>query len=84
MRIVNVPLGQRRYTIKIGDSLLNRLGAECARLRLGARCAVITDTNVGRQYAKPAYNSLLRAGFEPSLIVVPAGETAKRDRKSVV
>ena len=77
MRIVNVPLGQRRYTIKIGDNLLHRLGPECARLKLGPRCAIITDTNVGRQYAKPAYNSLLRAGFEPSLIVVPAGETAK-------
>jgi len=77
VRIVNVPLGQRRYAIKIGDNLLSRLGAECARLKLGARCAIITDTNVGRQYARPAYNSLLRAGFEPSLIVVPAGETAK-------
>jgi len=78
VRIVNVPLGQRRYPIKIGDSLLHRLGPECARLKLGPRCAIITDTNVGRQYAKPAYDSLLRAGFEPSLIVVPAGETAKR------
>jgi 3-dehydroquinate synthase len=77
VRIVKVPLGQRRYTIKIGDSLLNRLGRECALLKLGSRCAIITDTNVGRQYAKPAYNSLVRAGFEPSLIVVPAGETAK-------
>ena len=77
MRIVNVPLGQRRYTIKIGGALLPHLGTECARLRLGSRCAIITDTNVGRQYAKPAYNSLLRAGFEPALIVVPAGETAK-------
>lgn len=77
MRIVNVPLGPRRYAIKIGDNLVNRLGPECARLKLGARCAIITDTNVGREYAKPAYNSLVRAGFEPSLIVVPAGETAK-------
>ncbi len=77
MRIVKVPLGQRRYAIKIGDHLLNRLGPECARLKLGTRCAIITDTNVGREYAKPAYNSLVRAGYEPSLIVVPAGESAK-------
>ena len=77
MHIVNVPLGQRRYAIKIGDSLLNRLGQECSRLKLGVRCAIITDTNVGRHYAKPAYNALVRSGFEPSLIVVPAGETAK-------
>ena len=31
---------------------------ECARLKLGIRCTIITDTNVGREYAKPAYNSL--------------------------
>lgn len=77
MRSVKVQLGQRSYTIKIGGGLLHRLGAECVRLKLGARCAIITDTNVGRKFAKPAYNSLVRAGFDPSLVIVPAGETAK-------
>ena len=56
---------------------MTQLGRECARLKLGARCAIITDTNVGRRYAKAAFNSLAAAGFSPSLIVVPAGETAK-------
>jgi len=77
VRTVRVPLGNRSYNIKISPDLIGKLGAECARLKLGSRCAIITDTNVGRQYAKPAYNSLLRAGFEPSLIIVPSGETAK-------
>jgi 3-dehydroquinate synthase len=77
VRIVNVPLGSRSYAIKIGPGLLARLGRECQRLKLGRRCAIITDTNVGKHYAKPAFNSLARAGFTPSLVVVPAGETAK-------
>ncbi|HEX5222773.1 MAG TPA: 3-dehydroquinate synthase [Verrucomicrobiae bacterium] len=77
MRTVRVPLGNRSYDIKIAPGLISKLGAECAKLKLGHRCAIITDTNVGREYAKPAYNSLLRAGFEPSLVIVPAGETAK-------
>ena len=77
MRTVKVPLGKRSYDIKIGSGLLSRLGEECARLKLGERCAIITDTNVGRRYAKPAYNSLLKAGFNPGLVTVPAGETAK-------
>ena len=77
MRTVNVPLGNRSYAIRIGSGLLAQLGRECARLKLGERCAIITDTNVGRRYAKPAYESLLKAGFDPSLITVPAGETAK-------
>jgi 3-dehydroquinate synthase len=74
---VPVQLGRRSYAIKIGGGLLARLGGECARLKLGARCAIITDTNVGRRFAKAAFNSLATAGFSPSLIVVPAGETAK-------
>jgi 3-dehydroquinate synthase len=77
VRIVKVPLGIRSYDIKIGSGLIGKLGSECARLKLGQRCAIITDTNVGRQYAKPAYNALVQAGFEPSLVIVPAGETAK-------
>lgn len=77
VRTVRVQLGNRSYDIKIAPGLIPKLGVECARLKLGSRCAIITDTNVGREYAKPAYNSLLRAGFEPSLVIVPAGETAK-------
>ena len=77
MRTVSVQLGNRSYAIKIAPGLLDQLGRECARLKLGARCAIITDTNVGKRYAKAAFNSLATAGFSPSLIVVPAGETAK-------
>jgi 3-dehydroquinate synthase len=75
--IVSVQLGNRSYAIKIGAGLLKQLGSECARLKLGARCAIITDTNVGKRFAKPAFESLVKAGFEPTLITVPAGETAK-------
>jgi 3-dehydroquinate synthase len=77
MRTVKVPLGNRSYDIRIGGGLLARLGAECAKLSLGRRCAIISDTNVAPRYAKAAERSLRAAGFEPFLITVPAGETAK-------
>ncbi len=77
MRVVKVSLGERSYPIHIGPNLLAGLGKDCARLQLGPRCAIITDTNVGKRYAKTAFNSLARAGFAPVLITVPAGETAK-------
>ena len=77
MRTVSVQLGNRSYAIKIAPGLIDQLGRECARLKLGARCAIITDTNVGRRFARAAFNSLANAGFSPSLIVIPAGETAK-------
>src|SRR5581483_6005526 len=77
MRSVKVPLGDRSYEIFIGRGLLAKLGSECARLGLGRRCAVISDRNVARRFAKNALRSLAAAGFEPLLITVPAGETAK-------
>jgi 3-dehydroquinate synthase len=77
VRTVNVPLGHRSYDIKIGAGLLARLGGECRRLGLGSRCAILTDTHVAPRYGRPAQRSLEQAGFDPVLITVPAGETAK-------
>jgi 3-dehydroquinate synthase len=78
VRSVSLQLGNRSYAIKIAPDLLDRLGGECARLKLGDRCAIITDANAGRRFAKPVYESLVKAGFEPVLITVPAGEKSKR------
>ena len=77
MYVIKVPLGVRSYTISIGTDLLARLGNECKRLYLGRRCAVVTDRNVAPRYAEVAVQSLIESGFEPILISVPAGETAK-------
>lgn len=77
MRSVSVQLGQRSYPIKIAPDLLKTIGSECARLKLGERCAIITDKHAGKFYARTVFNSLACAGFSPLLITVPAGETAK-------
>jgi 3-dehydroquinate synthase len=80
MRSVSVPLGSRSYSIKIAPDLLKTIGSECARLKLGERCAIITDKNAGKFYARTVFNSLARAGFSPLLVTVPAGEAAKNLR----
>ncbi len=77
MRTVRVSLGDRSYPILVGPGLLARLGPECARLGLGRRCAVITDSQVGPRFAKAALESLGAAGFDAVVITVPAGETSK-------
>lgn len=77
VRIVRVSLGSRSYEIKIGSGLLASLGTECRRLKLGRRCAVVSDRNVAPLYARAAQSALGKAGFEPLPITVPAGETAK-------
>jgi 3-dehydroquinate synthase len=78
VRNVNVPLGARSYEIRIGRGLLAELGRHCARLKLGRRCAIISDRNVAPKFARTAQRSLQRSGFDVVLITVPAGETAKR------
>jgi 3-dehydroquinate synthase len=77
VRTVNVPLGGRSYNIKIGAGLITHLGVECARLKLGNRCAIISDRNVAPRFARLAQQSLAKAGFDSVLVTVPAGETTK-------
>jgi 3-dehydroquinate synthase len=77
VRIVNVPLGNRSYDIQISPALLKQLGKRCSDLKLGKRCAIISDSNVAKHYAKATQASLAAAGFESVTIVFPAGETAK-------
>jgi 3-dehydroquinate synthase len=77
MQTVSVALGDRGYDIKIGAGVIDRLGRDCRRLGLGRRCVVITDRNVGPRHGRASLTSLSQAGFDASLITVPAGETAK-------
>jgi len=77
VRIVKVPLGSRSYRIRIGSDILSTIGRECARLGLGKRCAILSDSNVAPLYAQTVEQSLRGTGFDPFLVRVPAGETAK-------
>jgi 3-dehydroquinate synthase len=77
MRTVQVSLGPRSYPILIGAAALAKLGSQCASIGLGARCAVITDTHVGRLFACSTLDKLRRSGFDPILVTVPAGEKSK-------
>lgn len=77
MRTVNVPLGPRSYSIHVGGGLLPSLGRRCAALDLGRRCAVVADANVAPRFGHVAFASLRDAGFEPALVTVAPGETAK-------
>ena len=77
MRTVKVSLDERSYPIRIGDGLLTQLGPQCAQLKLGQRCAVITDETVARKYQQPAVASLRASGFQPMVIRLKAGEKTK-------
>lgn len=77
MRSVQVPLGDRSYTIHVGNALLSKIGDYCRRLKLGERCVIVTDSNVGPKYADQLVRTIKMAGFVPNVITVQAGEGSK-------
>lgn len=81
MRQVSVHLGARSYTVQVGRGLLDTVGAECARLRLGRRAAVVTQRPVAG-LAGRVEASLRTAGFEPVVLEVADGEGVKSLREA--
>ena len=77
MATVKVPLDDRSYQIRIDPRLLGQTGKLCSRLKLGLRCVIITDENVGPLYARAMQASLEEAGFNAEIVTLPAGEKAK-------
>ena len=65
------------YPVVIGRGLLATVGDRIKERLAPARCATISDTNVGPRFAVQLQNSLRAAGFEPTLITVRAGEPSK-------
>lgn len=74
---MNVALGERAYSVKVGPGLLDSLGAEAKEMPLGTGCALVSDSNVSRFYGARAIDSLRNSGFRPVEITVPAGEKSK-------
>jgi 3-dehydroquinate synthase len=66
------------YQALIGSSLLDSSGSEIAeRSPRRSRFAIISDTNVAPLFGERIAKSLASAGFQPTLITIPAGEQSK-------
>jgi 3-dehydroquinate synthase len=74
---VDVALGSRAYDIVIGRDVLPSLGGRVAKLRPGARAAIVTDRNVARYWLEKTEASLSKAGIVTSRIIVDEGEGSK-------
>lgn len=75
--IVEVALGDRAYDIVIGRDVLGTLGDRIAKLRPGARTAIVTDHTVAKSWLKPTEEILDKAGIAHTSIVVGEGESSK-------
>jgi 3-dehydroquinate synthase len=78
MNTVNVPLGDRSYSIHIGKGLLEQSGPTVSSLGLSGPCAVITDDHVGPLYLERVLESLKANGMDPVPVTLPHGESTKR------
>ena len=74
---VGVALGDRAYDIVIGRDVLPSLGHRIARLRPGARVAIVTDRTVAKHWLAQAEAALADAGISSSRFVVGEGESSK-------
>jgi 3-dehydroquinate synthase len=74
---VRVDLGACAYDVVVGDNLLDEAGDRIARLRPGAKCAIVTDETVAELHLRRLERSLKVNGLQSVSIVVPAGEASK-------
>jgi 3-dehydroquinate synthase len=75
---VTVRTDTRSYDVFVGSQLLEKSGALVSQTLKGPACAVISDDNVAALFAQTVIASLTSAGFQPTLLTIPAGEASKR------
>jgi 3-dehydroquinate synthase len=61
----------------VGTGLFDQFGDYVRKYLPLGNCAIISDSNVTRLFADRLKKSLVSAGFRPTLITIPAGETSK-------
>lgn len=74
---LDVALGERAYTIEIASGALGNIAKRVGEVSAGAKCAIITDTNVNAAHGKTLRDILSSAGIEHDTIEVAAGERSK-------
>jgi shikimate kinase / 3-dehydroquinate synthase len=74
---IRVDLGKNSYDIKIGTSVLQRLGEQLAELGITKQVAIVTNPRIGKLYGHAVTQSLKRAGFVVRTMLVPDGERYK-------
>jgi 3-dehydroquinate synthase len=74
---VSVALGERSYDIVIGRGLLATLGERVAKLRPGAKLAIVSDQNVAKHHMDAAVAAVAKITNQAPVIVLPPGESTK-------
>ena len=77
MHDISVKLGARSYRIVVDAGILGRVGPELKGLGVGAKVALFSDAGILARLGGPVRGSLTAAGFDVTVVELPAGEAAK-------
>ena len=77
METIRVNLDDRSYDIAIRTGGLSTIGEWAARFSLANRMLLVADEHTAGLFGETATQSLKQAGFLPTLVTVPAGESSK-------
>ncbi len=75
--LVEIRGAAETYPAVVGSGLLGQLGERARKYLPRKTCAIISDSNVAPLFADRVKRSLTSAGFQPTLITIPAGEKSK-------
>jgi len=75
---VRVALGDRSYTVRIGQGLLARAGAELSGMLRRKRVAVITEDTVAALHLDDLRAGLAAEGIAMEALILPPGESTKK------
>jgi len=77
MHRIKVNLGPRSYDIIIGRGILNRLGQELLKLKVGTDAYIITNLWLKHKYGAKLRQELRKNGFNSHFKIVPDSEKSK-------
>ena len=77
MHDISVKLGARSYRIVVDAGILGRVGPELKGVGVGAKVALFSDAGILARLGGPVRGSLTAAGFDVTVVELPAGEAAK-------
>lgn len=77
MRNVRVDLPSNGYDILIGEGLDAEIASFFGEAGFSSQVLILSDTNVGKLYTEKIMELLKSVGKQPSILLVPAGESSK-------
>ncbi|MGA9694950.1 MAG: 3-dehydroquinate synthase [Dehalococcoidales bacterium] len=77
MNKIDVKTGQSSYSIIIGAGILNQTGEKLKALGLTDKAVIVTNPVVNKLYGEIVRQSMIDAGFQPTVLEIPDGEKYK-------